>query len=94
MTQGGYVFKKGPTWFLRYRYSVNVNGKIVRKQKAVPLADVCDRYRTKRDLRDLVAEKLASVQMADKCPRSSDSFIEYVEELHLPASKPRKAPTF
>ena len=44
----------------------------------------CDRYRTKSDLNDLVAEKLSAVREAAKCPRSSDPFVEYVEDVYLP----------
>jgi integrase len=84
MAQDGYVFKKGSSWFLRYRENTNVNGQIVRKQKCVRLAEYSDRYRTKGDLDDLVAEKLGAVREAAKCPRSSDLFVEYVEDAYLP----------
>lgn len=93
--QEGYVFKNGSSWFLRYRQSVNENGAIVRKQKCVRLADYCDRYRTKRDLDDLIAEKLAAVRQADKCPKSSDRFAEYVEQTYLPfVSRTMKPSTY
>lgn len=84
MSQNGYVFRKGPSWFLRYRENFNENGQIVRKQKCVYLADYCDRYRTESDLDDLVNEKLTGVRGAAKCPRSSDPFTEYVEDVYLP----------
>lgn len=57
MAQQGFVFRKGDSWFLRYRHDVDVDGVIVRKQKCERLADYCDRYRCKRDLDDLVQEK-------------------------------------
>jgi|SRR5215467_13109798 len=47
-------------------------------------ADYCDRYRCESDLDELVAEKMASVRQAAKCPRSSDSFGSYVEGVYLP----------
>jgi hypothetical protein len=37
MAQDGYVFKKGDSWFLRYRENTNVDGQIVRTQKCVRL---------------------------------------------------------
>lgn len=80
----GQVFLARNSWFLRYWETYNVNGDIERRQKCVKLADYCDRYRTKGDLEDLVAEKLAAVSMAAKCPRSSDPFTEYVEDVYLP----------
>jgi hypothetical protein len=48
------------------------------------LAFYSDRYRSKRDLADLVAEKLSSVTEVDKCPVSSCSFVDYVEGTYLP----------
>lgn len=84
MAQQGFVFRKGPSWFLKYRDFVDVDGRRVRKLKCVKLADYCDRYRCESNLEDLVAEKMASVRQAAKCPRSSDSFISYVEGVYLP----------
>ena len=83
MAQHGFVFRKGRSWFLRYREDVPVDGKKVRKQKCVKLADYCDRYRRESDLADLVEEKLAGVRAAEKCPQSSDSFIDYTENVYL-----------
>ena len=84
MAQKGFVFKQGSSWFLRYRDNFLVDGQIVRKQKCVKLADYGDRYRCERDLDDLVAEKMAGVRQASKCPHSSDSFTGYVEDVYLP----------
>jgi len=84
MAQKGFVFRKGKSWFLRYRENVNQDGQILRKQKCVWLADYSDRYRTKSDLRDLVSEKIANVKEADRTPHSSDPFTEYVEQVYLP----------
>lgn len=33
MSKKGYLFRKGPSWFLRYRQDSNVNGELVRAQK-------------------------------------------------------------
>jgi hypothetical protein len=76
MAQEGFVFRKGPSWFLRYRQNTNVDGQIIRKRKCVKLAEYCDRYRCPSDLDDLVAEKLTAVRDAAKPPRSSDLFVE------------------
>ena len=80
----GQVFFARNSWFFRYWENFNVDGQIERRQKCVKLADYCDRYRTKSDLDDLVAEKLATVSVAAKCPRSSDPFTSYVEDVYLP----------
>src|SRR5215469_5980730 len=84
MAQRGYVYKKNGAWMLRYRDNFTVDGKIVRKQKAIRLADISDRYRCESDLDDLITEKLAGVRSASKCPHASDSFNDYVTETYLP----------
>ena len=95
MAQNGFVFKHGSSWFLRYRDNFLINGQIVRKQKCVKLADYGDRYRCERDLADLVAEKMAGVSQAAKCPHSSDSFTSYVQDVYLPfVQRTMKASTF
>jgi integrase len=84
MAQKGQVFRRYKSWFVRYWYKATENGQTVWRQKCVKLAEYSDRFRTKSDLRDLVAEKLAGIEEADKCPHSSDSFVNYVEQVYLP----------
>jgi hypothetical protein len=84
MAQNGYVFKAFGGWHLRYREEVVEDGNLVRKQKCVKLADVCDRYRCESDLDDLRAEKLAGVRQSARCPQSSTPFAAYVDETYLP----------
>jgi integrase len=84
MAQKGCVWRKGKSWILSYRENFNEGGQIVRKLKCVKLADYGDRYRCEKDLDELVAEKLAAVRGAAKCPHSSDSFADYVEQVYLP----------
>lgn len=93
MAQKGFVFRKGASWFLKYRDNVDVGGVIVRKQKCVRLAEYCDRYRCESDLDDLVAEKMNGVRQAAKCPHSSDPFVTYVEETYLPFVLRAKKPS-
>ena len=40
MAQSGSIWRKGDTWFLRYRDNFNVDGKIIRKQKCVKLPNI------------------------------------------------------
>jgi integrase len=87
MAQHGFVFRKGRSWFLRYRHDLIVDGKQIRKQKCIKLADYCDRYRREGDLDELVAEKMAGVRQAAKCPKSGQMFTTYVEETYLPYAK-------
>jgi integrase len=95
MSQNGYVFKKGRSWFLRYWTNVLVDGQMVRKQKCGKLAPCSDVYRSKGAFKDLVKQKLASVEAADKCPQSSTAFVEYVERTYLPfVLQTKKASTY
>jgi integrase len=76
MAQQGFVYRQGKSWFLKYRQDG--------KQKCAKLAEYSDRYRSKSDLDDLVAEKMADVRQAAKCPQSSsDLFNDYVEAVYL-----------
>jgi integrase len=93
MAQQGFVFRKGDSWFLRYRHDVPIDGVMVRKQKCVKLADYCDRYRCESDLDELVAEKMAGVRQAAKCPQSGQMFSTYVEETYLPYAKRTRKPS-
>jgi integrase len=93
MSQKGYVFKQGGQWYLRYRDDFLVDGKIVRKQKCVQLAEVCDRYRRESDLADLVEEKLAGVKAAAKCPQACNLFSDYVETVWLPHIQSTRKPS-
>ena len=93
MAQQGFVFRKGDSWFLRYRHGVDVDGVIVRKQKCEKLADYCDRYRCKGDLDELVQEKMAKVSATAKCPKSARMFTTYVEETYLPYAQRTTKPS-
>lgn len=66
---------------------------MVTKQKCVKLADYCDRYRCEGDLDELVAEKMAAVRQAAKCPHASDLFVSYVEKIYLPFVLDAKKPS-
>ena len=93
MAQHGFVFRKGQSWFLKYREKDDVDGKIVVTQKCVKLAEYSDRYRCESDLDDLVSEKMNAVHKAAKCPHSSDPFVRYVEETYLPFVLSAKKPS-
>lgn len=56
--QIGYIWKSRGCWYGRWRDNVIEDGHVVQKQCAAKLADVCERFRTKADVRPLLAEKL------------------------------------
>ena len=91
--QQGYVYRRGNNWFLRYRRDELEGGVLVRKQKAIVLAQYSDRYRRKSDLVPLAEEKLDEVSKADRCPGSAASFVDYVETVWLPYVKATRRPS-
>lgn len=92
MAQNGFVFRKGNSWFLRYRHDVEIDGVMVRKQKCVKLADYCDRFRCESDLEELAKAEMDKVYQERKCPQAGRMFTTYVEKTYLPhalqATKP------
>jgi len=60
------------------------DGRVVRKQRCARLADVCDRYRSKADVRPLLAEKLRPINEGRARPESTLPLAEYVERFYLP----------
>jgi integrase len=82
--QAGYIWKVGSSWFGRWRDDVIENGRVVRKQRSGKLADVCDRYRTKADVRPLLAEKLRPIKEGKTRPESTLPVAEFVEKHYLP----------
>ncbi len=84
MAQRGYLFKKNGSWFLRYRDDFLVGGMVVRKQVCKRLAPVSDRYRTERDLRELVDEILRPINSGKARPATTMSVSEVAEENWLP----------
>jgi integrase len=84
MAQDGYVFKKGASWFLRYRDDVIEDGHVLRKQRCKRLAPVSDQYRTEKDLRGLVEETLGPINGGKVRPESTLTVAEFGETCWLP----------
>lgn len=82
--QSGYIWKVGSSWYGRWREDVLEDGSIVRKQRSAKLADVSDRYRTKADVRPLLAEKLRPINEGRTRPESTLSVAAFVEDCYLP----------
>lgn len=82
--QTGYIWRVGNSWFGRWREDVLEDGRVVRKQRSLKLADASDRYRTKADVRPLLAEKLRPINENRMRPESSLSVAEFVEDCYLP----------
>src|ERR1700722_15185053 len=82
--QKGYIWKVGRSWHGRWREDVLVDGRVVRKQLSAKLADVCDRYRCKSDVRPLLAEKLRPINEGRTRPESTLPVPEFIENHYLP----------
>src|SRR5258708_35557215 len=76
--------KVGGSWYGRWREDVLEKGRVVRKQRSAKLADVSDRYRTKADVRPLLAEKLRPINEGRARPEGTLSVAEFVEDYYLP----------
>jgi integrase len=92
--QTGYIWRVGRSWFGRWREDVLEDGRVVRKQRSARLADVCDRYRSKADVRPLLAEKLRPINEGKARPESTLPITElvrchywpFVEENYKPST--------
>jgi hypothetical protein len=84
MAQKGFIFKKGGSWFLRYRDDVIEDGQVVRKQQCKRLAPVCDQYRTEKDLQGLRDEILGPINSGKVRPESTLTIAEFGENCWLP----------
>jgi integrase len=82
--QIGYIWKSRGCWYGRWRDNVIEDGQVVRKQCAAKLAVVCERFRTKADVRPLLAEKLRPVNEGRTRPESTLPVAQFVELQYLP----------
>src|SRR5258708_6814016 len=82
--QSGYIWKVGRSWYGRWREDVLEDGQVVRKQVSGKLAEVCDRYRVKADVRPLLAEKLRPINEGRVRPEGTLPVAEFVEGCYLP----------
>lgn len=82
--QKGYIWRVGRSWFGRWREDVLEDERVVRKQRSVKLADVCDRYRSKADVRPLLAERLRPINEHRRRPESTLPVAEFVEIYYFP----------
>jgi hypothetical protein len=74
--QDGYIFRKGDSWFLRYRDAG--------KQRCKKLANVCERYRREKDAQTLAAEFLAPLNAGKVRPESYISVSDFATNHWLP----------
>src|SRR5271170_7456966 len=91
--QEGYIWRKGGSWFGRWREDVIEDGCVIRKQRSAWLADVCDRYRSRADVRPLLAEKLRPINARKASPQSTMPVTDFVETYYLPFAQENCRPS-
>lgn len=92
-TQHGTIKRIGRSWYGRWREDVIENGQTVRKQRFEKLCDVDDRYRTKTDVRPLLAEKLRESNEGRTDARSSLTLAAFVTDFYLPYGRENLKPS-
>lgn len=85
MAQRGQIFQRHNAWHVRYR---DAEGK----QKSHRLADYCDRYRSKRDVRPLADEFLEPLN-AGRQVNGPMTLQQYVETVYFPSIKEKLKPS-
>lgn len=85
--QRGHIFRKGRSWFGRWWDETIVDGEIVRRQRCKKLADVCDRFRTSKDVQPLLDEQLKPLNEGRGDARSTVPVADYIKDHFLPAMK-------
>jgi hypothetical protein len=81
-TQTGTIKRIGRSRYGRWREDVIENDQTVRKQRFEKLCEVDDRYRSKADVRPLLAEKLRSLNEGRTDARSSLTLAVFVSEYY------------
>jgi integrase len=84
MHQDGYIWRKGRSWYGRWRDDVYENGQVVRKQRSEKLAEYSDRYRTESDVRPLLEAILRPLNEGKARPEGTLPVAQFVEGYYLP----------
>ncbi len=82
--QQGYIFRKGRNWYGRWWDDVMVDGEVLRKQRCEKLVEVSDRYRSKADVRPLLADKLRPINEGKARPESTLPVAKFVDDYYMP----------
>ena len=92
-TQSGEIIKIEKSWYGRWYENVIESGQTVRKRRFVKLCDVDDRYRTRADVRPLLAEKLRALNEGRTDARSSLTLATFVSEHYDPYARENFKPS-
>jgi hypothetical protein len=89
----GQIFRKGRSWFLRYREPVLENGRVTHEQRCKTLAPCDGAYRTKRAVAPLAQRLLAPINEGTFRPESTQRLSDFIEWVYLPFVEKNKAPS-
>ena len=82
--QGGYLYRKGNLWLLRYYDSeFGADGSIRRVQKTKKLANIGPDCPNKTAARDLAREFLESINLARNTPEAAMTLTQFTEDRYL-----------
>ncbi len=92
--QQGYIYKKSGWWYVRYYDNVmQGDGSIKRVQLNHRVAPVCDQYRSKGSVAELVEEFLRPLNNGYYGPQSTMTLELFVEQVYLPHVATQKRPS-
>src|SRR5882762_2132086 len=91
--QDGYIYKKGRSWYVRYREDVIENGEVVRKQRCEKIADYSNSYRSEKDVRPLAAEKLKPHNENRVSAESAMTLARFIDGFWMPYVRQQKRPS-
>jgi integrase len=82
--QTGYIWRVGRSWYGRWYRAEIVDGVMKRVQHSETLAAYSNRYRSKKDVKPLLDEKLKPVNEGRCSAESTLSVVEYTDRFYLP----------
>lgn len=91
--QSGQIKRVGNCWLLRYYEEVLEDGKVVKRRKARKLATYGDGCKTKADAEKLAKEFLKPINAQTARPQSSDTVLNFLENVFLPLCKGKLRPS-
>ena len=82
--QEGYIFRVKRSWYGRWYRDEIENGITVRRQHSEKLCEYSNRFRSKKDVKPLLAEKLGPVNEGRCSAESTMTITEYASRLYFP----------
>ena len=87
--QKGYIFRKGPSWFLRYREPTVREGKEMWREVCRRIAPYGVGARSKRDVEPQAHKLLSAINTTSTRPDTATLLAQYIEHIYFPTVKKR-----